>query len=106
AKEDCIIDFTKTASEVRDLIRGLSPFPGALTTLPSGKLLKVTGASLSDGGRGEPGEVISADGAIRVACREGAVDLTEVVPEGKGRMDAASFIRGRGVRAGDKLGAK
>ncbi|MBR3639718.1 MAG: methionyl-tRNA formyltransferase, partial [Clostridia bacterium] len=43
AKEDCIIDFTKTASEVRDLIRGLSPFPGALTTLPSGKLLKVTG---------------------------------------------------------------
>ena len=37
---------------------------------------------------------------------QGAVDLTEVVPEGKGRMDAASFIRGRGVRAGDKLGAK
>ena len=106
AKEDCIIDFTKTAREVRDLIRGLSPFPGALTTLPSGKLLKVTGASLSDEVCGEPGEVISADRAIRVACRDGAVDLTEVVPEGKGRMDAASFIRGRGVRAGDKLGTK
>ena len=106
AKEDCIIDFTKTAREVRDLIRGLSPFPGALTTLPSGRLLKVTGASLSGGGCGEPGEVISTDGAIRVACADGAVDLTEVVPEGKGRMDAASFVRGRGVFVGDKLGNK
>ena len=106
AKEDCIIDFTKTAREVRDLIRGLSPFPGALTTLPSGKLLKVIGASLCSEGHGDPGTVISADGAIRVACADGAVDLTEVVPEGKGRMDAASFIRGRGVSAGDKLGGK
>ncbi|MBR3640302.1 MAG: hypothetical protein IKN50_06820, partial [Clostridia bacterium] len=37
---------------------------------------------------------------------DGAIDVTEVVPEGKGRMDAASFVRGRGVFAGDVLGAK
>ncbi len=105
-KEDCVIDFSGTAREVRDMIRGLSPFPGAVTTLPDGRLLKVTGVSLPVGGKGTPGEVISTDGAIRVACADGAVDLTEVVPEGKGRMDAASFVRGRGVFAGDKLGAK
>lgn len=104
-KEDCIIDFTKTAREVRDLIRGLSPFPGALTTLPSGRLLKIIAAVPAEG-HGEPGTVISTDGAVRVACRDGAVDLTEVVPEGKGRMDAASFVRGRGVFTGDVLGVK
>ncbi|MBR6916297.1 MAG: methionyl-tRNA formyltransferase [Clostridia bacterium] len=104
-KEDCFIDFTKTAREVRDLIRGLSPFPGAVTTLPSGRLLKVTRASIFQERKGVPGEVVGTDGAIRVACADGSVDFTEVIPEGKGRMDAASFVRGRGVSAGDVLGA-
>ena len=103
-KEDCALDFGKTAREVFNKIRGLSPFPGAFTTLPSGRLLKVTGVKLADGGAGEPGTVLSSDGAIRVACADGAVDITEVVPEGKSRMDAASFIRGRGVFTGDRLG--
>ena len=103
--EDCFIDFTKTAREVRDLIRGLSPVPGAVTTLPSGRLLKVTRASISPERKGAPGEVIGTDGAIRVACADGSVDFTEVIPEGKSRMDAASFVRGRGVSAGDVLGA-
>ena len=103
-KEDCALDFGKPAREVFNKIRGLSPFPGAFTTLPSGRLLKVTGVKLADGGAGEPGTVLSSDGAIRVACADGAVDITEVVPEGKSRMDAASFIRGRGVFTGDRLG--
>lgn len=105
-KEDCILDFTMPAKAVYNKIRGLSPFPGAVTSLPGGRLLKITGASLASGGNGQPGEVTGISGSIRVACADGAVNITEVIPEGKSKMDAASFIRGRGVSCGDLLGAK
>ena len=50
------------------------------------------------------GEVISLDGGITVACGKGAVTLLRVLPEGKARMNASDFIRGRKVAVGDILG--
>lgn len=103
-KADCLIDFGKSAKEVHDLIRGLSPIPLSFTHTPDGKLLKVLKARVSpiDKG-GEVGEVISLEGGITVKCGEGAIELLRVLPEGKGRMDASDFIRGRKIAMGDLL---
>lgn len=105
-KEDCLIDFSAPAKEVCDRIRGLSPYPGAFTYTPAGKVLKITGATLSEGPAcAEPGTVFDVShGAATVACGDGAIGVTEVVPEGRSKMDASSFIRGRGIAAGDRLG--
>ena len=89
-----------------DLIRGLSPVPCAFTCTPGGKLLKLTGAVKSgDMSHGVIGEVISLDDGITVACSDGAVTVTGVIPEGKGRMSAADYIRGRKLSVGDILGS-
>ena len=104
-KEDCLISFDKSAKEVHDLIRGLSPIPLSFTHTPDGKLLKITSAHIAD--KTTPhenaGEVLSTDGGITVACKIGAITLTGVLPEGKQRMSASDFVRGRKVGTGDIL---
>ena len=105
-KSDCKIDFSVSAREVHNRIRGLSPIPLSFTHTPDGKLLKVVLAKMGDknkDGNHTPGEVISLDGGIEVACGKGSVVLLTVVPEGKGKMGAADFIRGRKVALGDIL---
>lgn len=102
-KEDCLLDFSRTAKEVHDRIRGLSPIPLSFTHTPDGKMLKVVSSDLCPG-KGKPGEVISLEnGRITVACGEGAVALLSVLPEGKKRMSAADFINGRRISVGDIL---
>ena len=104
-KADCLIDFTKSAEEVHNQIRGLSPIPLSFTHTADGKLLKVTEARIAarEGAKGEAGRVLSLENGIEVACGSGSVLLLGVLPEGKGRMSAADFIRGRKVATGDIL---
>ena len=104
-KADCLIDFTKSAEEVHNQIRGLSPIPLSFTHTADGKLLKVTEAKISsrEGQKGEIGRILSLENGIEVACGSGSVLLLGVLPEGKGRMSAADFIRGRKVATGDIL---
>ena len=102
-KEDCLLDFSRTAKEVHDRIRGLSPIPLSFTHTPDGRLLKIVASEPAEGS-GRPGEVISLSGGrITVACGEGAVALLSVLPEGKKRMSAADFINGRRISVGDIL---
>ena len=104
-KEDCLIDFSRDARTVHNQIRGLSPIPLSFTHTPDGKLLKVTSAVLTDEAKSNetPGEVLSLDSGITVACGRGTVTLLGVLPEGKPRMSAADFIRGRKLSVGDIL---
>ncbi len=104
-KADCLIDFTKPAHTVHDTVRGLSPIPLAFTHTPDGKLFKVIEAKIGkrEGVLAAPGTVLSLDGAVEVACGTGSVFLTRVLPEGKGRMSAADYIRGRRIAVGDVL---
>lgn len=105
-KADCLLDFTKSAEELHDLIRGLSPIPLSFTHTQDGKLLKVTSARVADRDaflNKTAGEVVSLDGEIVVACGKGKIAITGVLPEGKGRMSAADFIRGRKINVGDIL---
>ena len=103
---DCVLDFSKSAWEVHNRIRGLSPIPLAFARTPDGKMLKVIDSAVAE--RSTPharvGEVLSlANGRITVACGEGSVELLTVLPEGKKRMTAADFINGRKLQVGDLL---
>jgi methionyl-tRNA formyltransferase len=104
-KEDCKLNFTKSAKNLDFQIRGVTPIPGAFAYL-NGKMLKINRARPTTG-KGNPGEVISLNsqgtGEILVACGEGALSITAVIPEGKGKMSAGDFIRGRKISLGDTL---
>ena len=106
-KADCVLDFARPAKVLHDQIRGLSPIPLAFTHTPDGKLLKVLASRVSAVSSVDApvGTVISLDsGVITVACGENtAIELMRVLPEGKGRMEAADFIRGRKICVGDLL---
>ena len=104
-KEDCLIDFSLPAQKVHDLIRGLSPIPLALTHTPDGKLLKIWKAEISSHSASgkDFGEVIRLDDGIHVACGDGAIKLLGVLPEGKSKMNASDYIRGRKLNIGDIL---
>lgn len=111
-KDECLVDFTLPAEEICRKIRGLSPFPLAFTRLPSGKLMKIVSAHIESdmskfsGMNAAIGAVISTDDGISVVGTDGVIVLDTVVPEGKGKMSAADFVRGRGISVGDRLGAE
>lgn len=102
-KQMAVIDWSKSAHEIDCLIRGLNPWPIALTTL-SGERLKVFAAEKANG-RGEPGTVLEADPkkGLTVACGEGALGLTEIQLVGGKRMKANDFLRGHAIEVGTKL---
>lgn len=105
SKEDCLIDFSKSAKKIHDQIRGLSPIPLSFTHLPNGKILKVISSKITDRStvHANVGTVLSLDDGIEIACGVGSISLTRILPEGKSRMAAADFIRGRSVSVGDIL---
>ncbi len=102
-KQMAVIDWSKSAHEIDCLIRGLNPWPIALTTL-SGERLKVFAAEKA-AGNGEPGAVLEADPkkGLTVACGEGALKLTEIQLVGGKRMKATDFLRGHVIEVGTKL---
>jgi methionyl-tRNA formyltransferase len=102
-KAEARIDFAKPAHEVHNLIRGLSPLPGAwfeAGTAGGPERIKVLRATPADGG-GRPGEVL--DDGLTVACGSGAVRLTELQRAGKKPMQAEDFLRGFPVPCGTIL---
>lgn len=103
-KQMAVIDWSKSAHEIDCLIRGLNPWPIALTTL-SGERLKVFAAEKA-AGNGEPGTVLEADPkkGLTVACGEGALKLIEIQLVGGKRMKATDFLRGHAIEVGTKLG--
>ena len=104
-KADCLLNFTLSARDLHNLIRGLSPFPLSFTHTPDGKMLKVVAAKVckTEGQLAPYGTVLSVDDGIEVACGKGSLLLLRVTPEGKGQMPAADFVRGRKVTVGDVL---
>ena len=98
-KKEAYEDFSRSAKQTHDRIRGLAPYPGAYAVL-NGKRIKFLGSFVSNG-TGAPGTVISTENGIEIACKEGSVTITHLQPEGKGKMDYASFLRGNSVKKGD-----
>lgn len=92
--ETCRIDFGKTAEEVHNLIRGLSPFPGAFTML-NGKMLKLYRSEKESGAAAATGSY-KTDGKtfLKFACANGYVSVKELQLEGKKKMLVEDFLRG------------
>jgi len=99
-KGETRIDWTKPWRQVHDHSRGLSPFPGAWFALPDGTRVRVLRTTRGEGS-GEPGTVL--DNALTVACREGAVRITELQRAGKQVMKADEFLRGAALVPGQRL---
>ncbi|MGB3140685.1 MAG: methionyl-tRNA formyltransferase, partial [Aestuariivirga sp.] len=83
-KAETKIDFTKPAVEVRNHIHGLSPFPGAWCSLAGARVKILTAQAVDQAG----------DEALTFACGSGAIKFLLLQREGKGVMDAATFLRG------------
>lgn len=100
------IEWTKSAQEVHNLIRGFNPAPSTFTKLPNGKSLKIWGSRLTEKkSEAAAGTVVEAGKhSFFVACGSGVLEITEVQPESKKRMAAQVFLNGRGVTEGDILG--
>jgi methionyl-tRNA formyltransferase len=104
-KEHGRIDWSRPAGEVRNLVRGMTPWPSAFA-LHAGRTLKVLSSDVAgeSGAAGERGEVVALgrDG-IAVACGEGVLRLQVVQPEGGKTMDAWAYAQGRRVATGERL---
>jgi len=103
-KEEGLIDWRLPADDIRNLVRGTAPWPGAYTYL-SKKKITIWKSAVSEG-NGAPGEVAeAAGGSFAVGTGKGLLKIEDIQIEGKKRMDAASFLRGaREVKAGTRLG--
>lgn len=99
-KEDCRINWNRPAKEIHNQIRGLSPYPGAWSTLKDeqGKCadMKIFESRLTDIDSSSeiPGTVFVADGRMMVATSDRRIELLSVQPQGKRRMEAKAYILG------------
>lgn len=99
-KEDCRIDWNRSAEEIRNHIRGLSPYPAAYTTMneENGKQLdvKIFTASIVDTAEvsGAPGSIIVDRKRLLVVTGDGVLEILELQPAGKKRMTADAFLLG------------
>ena len=100
SKELCPIDFNKSAFEVHNKVRGLNPWPVAVTEI-AGKTVKVYSSRVSDMS-GAAGTILSLKPFV-VACGDKSVELIEIQPQGKKRMTAQAFLAGHKLNIGDKL---
>lgn len=99
-KSLCPIDFTRSADEVHNKVRGLNPWPVATAEL-CGKRLKIYSTKICEKS-GRVGTIISTKPLI-VACGSGSVEIIELQPEGKKRMTSAAFLAGHKLSIGDSF---
>ena len=98
------IDWSKSAFEVHNQIRGLQSWPCASTVI-NGKNVKVHKSVLSSEKGNEAGKVVNNKNVVTVSCGDGnCIDILELQPDGKKRMDAKSFLAGNKIETGQFIG--
>ncbi len=98
-KEDCEINWDQPAEKVRDLIRGLSPYPAAWTNL-DGRSLKVFAVQITQFDENKDTGILYSDDKsyLRVKTSDHTLDILELQLEGKKRMQTEDFLRGYSFR--------
>jgi methionyl-tRNA formyltransferase len=93
--ETCQVNWQKPVHEIHNFIRGLSPFPGALSTL-DGKILKIYRSQLEITTETQTCGTVLTDGKtfLKIAATDGFIHLLDLQLEGKKRMLVADFLRG------------
>lgn len=103
-KTDGVIDWTKRAREIVDLVRGCNPWPGATTSTPAGALTIWRARALAAPMRA-PGTLVTHAGTPAVASADGLVLPVEVQPENRKSMGWDDWLRGARLRDGVRIGA-
>jgi methionyl-tRNA formyltransferase len=102
-KEDGLLNWTQSAASLAARVRGLNPWPGAVTHAPSGRLALWRARAAA--GRGEPGALVLADGQVAVGTSSGLLEPLEVQPENRRPMSWEAYLRGARLGPGASLGA-
>ena len=97
-KAEARVDWSRPADEVDRLIRGLSPFPGAWTSIHGERVKLLLSEAVT--GAGPPGDVLDDD--FTIAAGTGAVRILRAQRAGKGAQDSAEFLRGVRIAPGDR----
>jgi methionyl-tRNA formyltransferase len=102
-KTDGLIDWTKSASELSNFIRGMNPWPGAYTFLEGGRI-KILGVKVLDE-TGEAGTVerVSKDELV-IGAGKGSLAVLEIQPPGKKAMAVRSYLQGKKMNKGIRFG--
>ncbi|MDE5555181.1 MAG: methionyl-tRNA formyltransferase, partial [Muribaculaceae bacterium] len=98
-KDTCHIDWNKTANEIHNLIRGVSPVPGAWTTLHLNGgdelTVKIFASVVTGNHNGMPGDIIIEGQKMIVVCGDSSsIEIIELQPAGKKRMLTSDYLRG------------
>jgi methionyl-tRNA formyltransferase len=98
-KETCDIDWTRSAREVHNFVRGLSPYPAAWSTLVTDSSdhveIKIFSTKVIDAAKfGEPGAIKCDHNKMYISCGEGVIEVLELRPAGKKMMSADAYLRG------------
>ena len=99
-REDCAIDWNKDAEQIHNQVRGLSPYPAAFTTIveKSGRRLDAkiykTALSTKPANGLEPGTCVEENRRLLVATGNGMIEILELQPAGKKRMETSAFLLG------------
>ena len=107
-KEDALIDWSKSATTIFNLVRGMNPWPVAFTKIAD-KMLKIYTSTVDSNSvylDKKDGEVVCADlqNGLIIKCGEGLLKVEELQLEGSKRMSAHDFLLGRKISVGDILG--
>lgn len=98
------IDFSKTAKEVHNLVRGVNPWPSAYTTYMDKKIKVWETKVLDEKSDLEPGTIIKVDqDGIRVSTSDNVLLITQIQMPNKKRMEVKEFIKGNSLEIGTKL---
>ncbi len=97
-KENCKIDWKKSAVEIHNLVRGLSPYPGAFTIL-DGKIFKIFKTALSENQSTMPGSLSVIGKNIYASTGSGELEIKELQIEGKRRTTAGEFLKGNKINS-------
>ncbi|HRF68117.1 MAG TPA: methionyl-tRNA formyltransferase [Muribaculum sp.] len=97
-KETCLIDWNNNAEKVHNLVRGLSPYPAAWTTLTTASgdelQLKIFKTSVSGQTTLAPGSIVIDKDRMYIACNDRLLEILSLQLQGKKRLDTADFLRG------------
>ncbi len=102
SKEDGLLSFNDTSYKVHKKVMGLNPWPIAYVTF-NGEPLKIHKTEIVNG-NGKAGQILKADKELIVACKEGAVKITEIQKAGSKKMPTKDFLLGNKLEVGSILG--
>lgn len=93
-KDTCLIDWTRSARDIHNLVRGLSPYPAAWTNVAGLVPMKIFKTRVIDHPDTTPGKITIDGSRLMIDAADGRVEILSLQPEGKRRMDTPDFLRG------------